>query len=286
MNTDELTTMLRTLPPPMDGDPGRFESVERRVDRRARHVRAALAGTVAAAAVATAALLVGPSPATRTDGDHVATEPPAPARTDATDEDLGPLPGSTTTVDLGAPVEVTAAGTSTVDLGTRPDAANAVNATVMCLTPGRVRLPGGGALVCDDPPTADELADPRSGAHLLLDLEQGERTLTFTALPEVGWKVVATYVRATTSEWGVNASGETYGVQRSGRTPDLIAVLTTDGTQGYAYASELDGPVPTSPADALAQQEAEAGRSRSVPVYESDGETVIGEFLVGGSPAG
>ena len=44
--------------------------------------------------------------------------------------------------------------------------------------------------------------------------------------------------------------------------------------------------MPTSPADAIAQQEATAGKSRSVPVYESDGETVIGEFVIGPARAG
>lgn len=283
MNTDELTNILRTIPPPMDSNPDRFESIERRVRRRARHINAAVALTVAATAAVAAALLVSTSPATQSESTRIATEAPSPIRTDdVTYEDPGPLPGSTTTVDLSAAVEVTGAGTSTVDLGARPDRANAANVTVMCLTAGRIEFPDGGSSVCEDPPTDEELADPRSGAHMLVHLEPGQTTLTFKARPEVGWKVVATYVRATTSEWGVNATGETYGVQRNGKTPDLVAVFTTDGKLGYAYATELDGPVPTSPADALAQQEAQAGRSRSVSVYESDGETVIGEFLVGG----
>jgi hypothetical protein len=284
MSTDELIDVLRILPPTMDGDPDRFDSIERRVRRRERHVFAAVIGTVAATVVVVAtAVLVSTSSTTQSDSTRVATAPPTPTRTaDVTYEDPGPLPGSTTTVDLGAPVEVTAAGTSTVDLGAHPDGANAANVSVMCLTSGRIEFPDGGSMVCEDPPTDAELADPRSGARMLVDLEQGQTTLTFKARPDVGWKVVATYVRATTSEWGVNANGETYGVQRLGKTPDLVAVFTIGGKQGYAYASELNRPVPTSPADALEQQEAQAGDSRSVPVYELDGETVIGEFLAGG----
>jgi hypothetical protein len=96
----------------------------------------------------------------------------------------------------------------------------------------------------------------------------------------VSWKVVAGYVRTESSAWGVNAKGETFGVQRDGKSPDLLAVYTTDGRQGYAYVTDLDEPLPpTSPADALAQQEADDGRS--VPVYESDGDTLIGEFRSG-----
>ena len=41
------------------------------------------------------------------------------------------------------------------------------------------------------------------------------------------------------------------------------------------------GPTPTSPADAIAQQEANQGRTHTIPVYESDGTTVIGEFTIG-----
>ena len=113
-----------------------------------------------------------------------------------------------------------------------------------------------------------------------MDPTPEQTSLRLEAKEDVGWKAVANYVRTETSEWGVNAKGETFGVQRNGKSPDLIAVYTTDGKQGYAYVKDLDGrwPVPTSPADALAQQEANEGKSRSVPVYESDGETVIGEY--------
>jgi hypothetical protein len=37
----------------------------------------------------------------------------------------------------------------------------------------------------------------------------------------------------------------------------------------------------TSPADALAWQETRKGKTYSVPVYESDGTTTIGEFVIG-----
>jgi hypothetical protein len=212
----------------------------------------------------------------------MATEPPSPTET-VRYEDVGPLPGETTAIDLSEPLTVTGIGTSTVELGPRPDGATAANVSVVCLTAGRIVYPDGASAVCDEPASESEVADPRSANYGLIDLAPGQTSLRFRAKADVGWKVVANYVRTETSEWGVNAKGETFGVQRHGKAPDLIAVYTTDGKQGYAYVKDLDErwPVPTSPADALAQQEANEGELPSVPVYESDGETVIGEYRTG-----
>jgi hypothetical protein len=85
---------------------------------------------------------------------------------------------------------------------------------------------------------------------------------------------------ATGGPWKVNAHGQTYGIETETGTPDLVAVIATDGRHGYAYATQLEGPRPTSPADAL-RQEREDPNGYDVPVYESDGTTRIGHFHVG-----
>lgn len=285
MNTDELSDLLHTLPPPMDGPPDRFEMVQRRAQRRARTIHAGVGGGVAAAVIAvTAALLISPPSSTQGDRRDIATEPPSPTETVRYDPTVGTLPGATTAIDLSEPVTVTGTGTSTVNLGPRPDGATAANVSVVCLTAGRIVYPNGASLVCDEPASEGAIADPRNATYGLIDLDPGQTWLRFRAKADVGWRVVANYVRTETSAWGINAKGETFGVQRGGKSPDLIAVATTDGKQGYAYVKDLDGrwPLPpTSPADALAQQEAQEGRSHSVPVYESDGETIIGEYTIG-----
>lgn len=282
MNADEISDLLRTLPPPMDIPPDRFENVERRARRRARAIHLGVAGGAAAAVVVAAALVIGPPSSRPSDSRAIATEPPAPTET-IRYEDAGPLPGATTAIDLSEPVAATETGTSTVELGSRPAGATAAKVSVVCLTAGRIVYPDGASIVCDEPASESEITDPRSANYGLIDLDPGQTSLRFRAKADVGWKAVANYVRTETSEWGVNAKGETFGVQRNGKSPDLIAVYTTDGNQGYAYVKDLDGrfPVPTSPADALAQQEADEGRSHSVPVYESDGETIIGEYTAG-----
>jgi hypothetical protein len=66
-------------------------------------------------------------------------------------------------------------------------------------------------------------------------------------------------------------------------TPDLIAVMATNGQTGYAYARDLNGgPMPTSPEDA-AKNFSTPRPQREVPVFLSDGETQIGVFMASGS---
>ncbi len=65
--------------------------------------------------------------------------------------------------------------------------------------------------------------------------------------------------------------------------------MATNGEEGYVYRQDLEDADGTtamksfkSPEDALAWQEAHAGEVVSIPVYEADGKTNIGEFEVGG----
>lgn len=83
------------------------------------------------------------------------------------------------------------------------------------------------------------------------------------------------------NQYARNANGETYGyaiqAESIGYEPELIAATGTDGTDGYVRGSDLEGPVPASPEEALTMQSSEG---RYIPLYESDGETVIGEFYI------
>jgi hypothetical protein len=77
----------------------------------------------------------------------------------------------------------------------------------------------------------------------------------------------------------------TYGsgldAQSSQDEPDLIQVLATNGRIGYALRSDLEGPTPETPQQALLQQAARDERSRLIPVCESDGVTQVGVFMIG-----
>ncbi|BCW44612.1 hypothetical protein [Arthrobacter sp. StoSoilB5] len=95
-------------------------------------------------------------------------------------------------------------------------------------------------------------------------------------------------------EYPRNANGNTYGFAIDSVSPetepDLIAGLTTDGKRGYVSKAELDVANGTAasrefktPEDAVKWTETEGRADRSIPVYEADGKTVIGEFTVSGS---
>lgn len=112
------------------------------------------------------------------------------------------------------------------------------------------------------------------------------------ALPGTGPSTSPSY--APVPDWPRNAKGKTYGSQGSSPiAPDLIEVQGEDANgnpvNGYVLSSERSqaengGPEPTSPAQALKQQEERLKKypnGQWLPVYKSDGETQIGRFLVG-----
>jgi hypothetical protein len=71
----------------------------------------------------------------------------------------------------------------------------------------------------------------------------------------------------------------------SERIPALIAAVAANGASGYVKYSDLFcQPAPASPAAALAAQAAaEASGGQSIPVYASDGTTIVGSLTVGGA---
>ena len=92
-----------------------------------------------------------------------------------------------------------------------------------------------------------------------------------------------------------NKNGFTYGTMEAVakdplvEAPDLIACAGIDGTIGYCYKADLDGEQPSNPEEAIKYME-ELNKQiaiaikngevflRYIPLYDSDGETVIGKF--------
>lgn len=89
-------------------------------------------------------------------------------------------------------------------------------------------------------------------------------------------------------EYPVNENGQTYGAAPLARTPDeepdLISAMGTSGEEGYVLKTDLDGFQPQTPEEAIKWQN-ERPDFWMIPLYKSDGETVIGEFKVGGGTA-
>ncbi len=58
--------------------------------------------------------------------------------------------------------------------------------------------------------------------------------------------------------------------------PDLVAAIATNGRTGYINSTMLNKEMPTKPAKAAATGRTQA--PPTIPVYDRDGVTVIGEF--------
>lgn len=188
----------------------------------------------------------------------------------------GLLPGGDDVTTYGAPVTQTLTGTSAIDLGPRPAGATHVTLSFSCLSADRFEFADGSSMSC-------WASDIGASASTVLELAEDATTITTSA--DARWTATAQYASVEITPWGVNAAGQKFGVQNENGVPDLIAVYASNGLRGYAFATDLErnpwGTEPTSPAHALALQAAHAGEQISVPVYESDGTTVIGEFLIG-----
>lgn len=178
------------------------------------------------------------------------------------------LPGTTTVAPLGGVVAATRTGTGALDLGPVPARAGAVIVDLTCLnkqgtvtvqTKPQVGSTGSSVSVdCSlrtEPVHIDDGLLPKAGST----------SITVTADPDTTWRATAQYASSSTTAWGVNANGQTYGVPNGNGLPDLQAARATNGKQGYILTAELfafEG-------------------SGHINVYGSDGTTVIGEFPIG-----
>ena len=197
----------------------------------------------------------------------------------ATDAVLsGALPGSQRIAPLAAAVTVAGDGTETVQLGPRPADANAIYTYLSCLTPGTFAWSDGASEICNTP--ADVANSVTHPAMYTVVLKPGQTSTEITAAPGERWRLTARYVNSTTIPWAVNASGQTYGTPNASGDPDLVAATAANGRVGYVYDTQLMGPQPTTPSQAITWGQTHPG-PRTITVYESDGKTPVGKFVVG-----
>ena len=194
-------------------------------------------------------------------------------------------PGAPVDTQLGSLVTATRTGTATINLGPVPSGANDLSLTLTCMSAGTFYFPNGSSTSCSP---ADLLHPPPAyrQASEVVALTPGQHSVTIKTSPGASWVLRAAYVNQVISPWATNARGETYGVIDKNGSPDLVAVVIDQGKlQGYVKASDLTCASGLesvhSPAEALAWDKASEDRNISVPVYKSDGTTVIGTFVVG-----
>ncbi|MBC3762006.1 hypothetical protein ACUN7V_12395 [Quadrisphaera oryzae] len=186
------------------------------------------------------------------------------------------LPGAPRDAALGPVLQSTRTGSASIPTDDAPTGATSVEVTVSCLDAGTLQWPDGSSSTCDG-----ALGGPSPIG--VLDLPPDGAPLVFTAPAGMRWGLSMTYVHREQTDWAVNARGETYGTQKEdGARPDLLAAVATNGVQGYFRTSEFDaahGTGPTSPEDAAAWY-ARPVVVVEIPVYASDGTTVLGQFDV------
>lgn len=84
--------------------------------------------------------------------------------------------------------------------------------------------------------------------------------------------------------YGTNDAGQTYGSNfgssSPSQDPDLVLVIGDQGHEGYVRSSELNGPEPSSPEEAVKNQARPGEVVAVLTVYESDGRTTIDTFTI------
>jgi hypothetical protein len=179
-----------------------------------------------------------------------------------------PAPGSDIVDTLASPVLIDGTGTQTVELGTRPAAATRVEIRLACLSTGVFDYEDGTGLDCTESIIGENTL-PREPSTVLT-LAPGQHTTRIKATAGARWRLSTTYDRVRRVPWGVNASGQTFGVTNPDGTPDLVQVMAGNGQLGYAKAAQMARPsTPAASPDPVA----------TVTVYASDGQTVLGQFL-------
>ena len=192
-------------------------------------------------------------------------------------------PGATVNIALSTPVSVTRAGTATVDLGTPPPGTTGISWTLTCVSAGTFTFTGtGGATVsCSAGTTSSDVQA----------LRPGQTSITVETSPTASWKLDAGYVKTVATPFGVNAKGETYGVPKDlNGTPDLQeAPLSAGVPGGYLTTKQLEcasGGDVSNPTQAIAWDKFRQQHNTVIPVYTSNGTTVIGAYVVGPTGSG
>lgn len=92
------------------------------------------------------------------------------------------------------------------------------------------------------------------------------------------------HIGAKNMNYPTNKNGQTYGSAADATSPEtepeLIISIGVDGTEGYVLKKDIDGEQPKSPEEAIAIQNSRSAGGRDIPLYDLDGETVIGVFHV------
>lgn len=189
------------------------------------------------------------------------------------------LPGADIVTDTSSSHTVTGIGPSKIRIGAAPAGTNSLETALACLSAGTLTWPDGASQTC----TSADAAHP---GKYSLAWTPDHTTFRLGATPGTRWRLSYTFSHRQPTSLATNAAGQTYGIDSNNGHPDLIAATATNGRDGYVVAKQLanaDGcSTAKTPAKNVKCTEDRAGKTVIIPVYESDGETQIGVFQIGG----
>ena len=189
------------------------------------------------------------------------------------------LPGADIVTDTSSSHTITGIGPSDISIGTAPAGTNSLETTLACLSSGTLTWPDGASATC----TAADAAHP---GKYSLAWTPDDTSFHLGATPSTRWRLTYTFSHRQPTSLATNAAGQTYGIDSNNGHPDLIAATATNGRDGYVVAKQLASAGACSnaktPAENVRCTEDRAGKTVTVPVYESDGKTQIGVFQIGG----
>jgi hypothetical protein len=187
------------------------------------------------------------------------------------------LPGSTEVTPISdTNSSSSSTGTRTIDLGPAPSDATGITVSLHCLTPGTFTLSGDTGLTCTASDFEENSPVPGFDSYFIPLTAAADGRLTVTASDDSRWEMTATYASIRSTDWGVNASGETFGVENDSGSPDLIAAIATNGVAGYVRRDDL-----AEASRAWTAEEQAAGQgNRSIPVFDESGHNRVGSFEV------
>jgi hypothetical protein len=187
------------------------------------------------------------------------------------------FPGSTTVTPSGGVHSAIGTGPGRLELGPAPADATRAVLTVQCLTSeGSISILSVPQNTGDvgDFATFDCAGGGRVDSHGIVHPwhmddallpEKGSTSIRITADPGTKWSISGQYAGSTITPWGRNAKGQTYGQCNIDGCPDLVGARASNGRIGFVVRAQMDAIKGTG----------------SVPVYQSDGTTVIGKFPIG-----
>jgi hypothetical protein len=143
-------------------------------------------------------------------------------------------------------------------------------------------------------PTSGDCGPGSYNSHGFVLVDDGTDYQEFVTFPTnpLDWGGAAAAPASAAQEIQQNSRGETFGSAESitddADLPDLILSIGTNGQTGYIKSSDIPAtPATKAQAASLPESTDSSGQrvrttsAKTVPLYESDGTTVVGQFRIG-----